>query len=126
MSLSRWALSSSLSAAVGSSRMSRSTRLDSALAISTSCCLPTPMSMALVAGFSDSPTRSSRAAASLVVRCQSTIPAEAFSLPRKMFSAIDRCGTRASSWWMMTIPRASLSRMVLNSHGWPSMTIVPS
>ena len=42
---SRCAESSSLSAAVGSSRMSSLTSLDSALAISTSCCLPTPMSM---------------------------------------------------------------------------------
>ena len=37
--------SSSLSAAVGSSRMSSLTSLPSALAISTSCCLPTPMSL---------------------------------------------------------------------------------
>ena len=44
--------SSSLSAAVGSSRISSLTSLDSALAISTSCCLPTPMSLIRVSGFS--------------------------------------------------------------------------
>ena len=41
---SRCSESSSFRAAVGSSRMSSLTSLDSALAISTSCCLPTPMS----------------------------------------------------------------------------------
>ena len=40
----RLPLSSSFRAAVGSSRMSSFTFFDSALAISTSCCLPTPMS----------------------------------------------------------------------------------
>ena len=39
------------------------------------------------------------------------------SLPRKMFSAIDRYGTSASSWWMITIPTCSLSRMLPKCDG---------
>ena len=46
----------SLSDEVGSSRISSSTSLDSALAISTSCCLPTPMRLILVSGVSWRPT----------------------------------------------------------------------
>ena len=42
----------SLRLAVGSSRINRRTRLDSALAISTSCCLPTPRSVTSVSGCS--------------------------------------------------------------------------
>ena len=48
-------------------------------------------------------------------RCARRSPASrsrrrgATSLPRKMFSAIDSSGTSASSWWMMMMPRCSLS-----------------
>src|SRR3569833_1355027 len=61
---SRCAESVSFSAAVGSSRISSFTSLDSALAISTNCCLPTPSWPTGVVGFSSRPTDSSRAAAS--------------------------------------------------------------
>ncbi len=125
-SSSRWAESSSFSAAVGSSRISSRTSLDSALAISTSCCLPTPMSATGVTGFSGSPTRSSSSRASWLVRFQSIRPRVARSLPRKMFSAIDSWGQSASSWWMMTIPRCSLSLMPEKWHGSPSKEISPS
>ncbi len=94
---SRCAESVSLSAAVGSSRMSSRTRLDSALAISTSCCLPTPMSDIRVTARSRSPTRASSFSASWLVRFQSISPRVACSLPRKMFSAIESCGHSASS-----------------------------
>ena len=53
-------------------------------------------------------------------------PPEAVSLPRKMFSAIDSSGMSASSWWMITMPAASLCRMLRNSTGLPSKTISPS
>ena len=56
---SRCSESESLSAAVGSSRMSSFTFLESALAISTSCCLPTPSWPIGVVGFSSRPTRAS-------------------------------------------------------------------
>ncbi len=102
---SRCAESSSLSAAVGSSRMRSLTSFDSALAISTSCCLPTPMSVTTVVGFSRRPTRSRSWPASRLVWFQSIRPRLARSLPRKMFSAIDSYGLSASSWWMMTMPR---------------------
>ncbi|CAM5629559.1 hypothetical protein SRIMM317S_04365 [Streptomyces rimosus subsp. rimosus] len=58
---SRWSLSASLSAAVGSSRISSRTSLASALAISTNCCLPTPRSATRVRGSSARPTRASSA-----------------------------------------------------------------
>lgn len=90
-------LSSSFRAAVGSSRMRSFTFFESALAISTSCCFPTPMSVIRVSGWSDRPTRRSSSVACLSVSFQLMNPPEACSLPRKMFSAIDRNGTRASS-----------------------------
>ena len=55
-SASSASLSLSLRLAVGSSRISSFTSLDSALAISTSCCLPTPRSVMRVLGDSLRPT----------------------------------------------------------------------
>ncbi len=119
-------LSSSLSAAVGSSRMSSFTFFDSALAISTSCCLPTPMSATRVSGCSSSPTRRSSSVACLSVSFQSIRPRLACSLPRKMFSAMERYGTSASSWWMMTMPCCSLARMSRKRQVSPSKRMSPS
>jgi len=67
-------LSVSFRLAVGSSRMSSFTSLDSALAISTSCCLPTPRSSISVVGDSASPTLSSRARVRVWHACQSITP----------------------------------------------------
>jgi hypothetical protein len=106
--------------------MSSRTSLDSAFAISTSCCLPTPMSSTGVVGFSRSPTRSSSSAAAWLVRFQSISPRCAISLPRNRFSAIESCGHSASSWWMITIPRRSLSLIPENAHGSSSKVISPS
>ncbi|CAM5592942.1 hypothetical protein SALBM217S_07078 [Streptomyces griseoloalbus] len=119
-------LSSSFSAAVGSSRISSFTFFDSAFAISTSCCLPTPMSATRVSGWSSSPTRRSTSVACLSVSFQLMNPRVACSLPRKMFSARERYGTSASSWWMMTMPRCSLARMSLKRQTSPSKRISPS
>ncbi len=91
------ALSFSERLAVGSSRMSRRTFFDSALAISTSCCLPTPMSVTRVSGSSSRPTLAS---SSRVRRCtapRSMTPKRAGGLAMKMFSAIDISGISASS-----------------------------
>jgi hypothetical protein len=96
-SSSAW-LSASDSAAVGSSRISSRTSLDRALAISTSCCLPTPSLSTSVVGASRRPTLRSSASVRWKVPCQSITPLRAFSLPRKTFSAIDSSGTSASSW----------------------------
>src|SRR5665648_233173 len=107
---SRCSESWSFRAAVGSSRISSLTSLESALAISMSCCLPTPSRPTGVTGFSFRPTRSISAAASALDLFQPIGPAvPSRSLPRKMFSATDRYGTSASSWWMITIPRRSPS-----------------
>lgn len=122
-------LSSSLRAAVGSSRMSSLTSLASALAISTSCCLPTPSAEIFVCGRSPvSPTRrSSRSVSRSVVDQEMKPPRpEVRSLPRKMFSAMDSCGISASSWWMMTMPRRSLARMSRKAQVSPSNSMSPS
>ena len=71
---SRCSESLSFSAAVGSSRMRSLTSLDSALAISTSCCLPTPSWPTGVTGSSSRPTRASSAAACELARFQSMSP----------------------------------------------------
>ncbi len=59
---------------------------DRALAISTSCCLPTPRSLTSVAGFTVSRTRPSISAAFFIVSFQSTVMPLRISCPRKMFS----------------------------------------
>ena len=123
--LSRCWESASLSAAVGSSRISSLTSLARALAISTSCCLPMPMFLISVEGSSVRPTRASSSLARLVASSQSMTPRLAFSLPRKRFSTMLSSGISASSWWMMTMPARSLSRMPLNRHSSFSKTIWP-
>src|SRR5664279_3709077 len=45
--------------------------------------------------------------------------------PRKMFSVMDSSGMSASSWWMMTMPAPSLSRVFENLVGLPSKRISP-
>ena len=118
-SWSRACESFSLSDDVGSSRISSSTSLDSAFAISTSCCLPTPRWEIFVSGVSSRPTFLSSSIALACDLLQLMTPRVACSLARKMFSVIDRCGTSASSWWMMTMPLCSLSRMLWKRHSSP-------
>ena len=96
-SSSRCRESSSLRAAVGSSRISSFTSLASAFAISTSCCLPMPMLLICVFGFSRRPTRASSSVARRVASSQSMTPRVALSLPRKRFSVMLSSGTSASS-----------------------------
>ena len=67
-------LSFSFRLAVGSSRISSFTCLDSALAISTSCCLPTPRSVTSVSGDSLRPTLASSSLRPAVDRVQSMTP----------------------------------------------------
>ena len=124
----RLPLSSSLSAAVGSSRMSSFTFFDSALAISTSCCLPTPMSATRVCRVA----RAAPPAAAARAACGGgLVPADDAAAWRARCRG--RCSRRwtatatsASSWWMITMPAASLARMSLNWRGSPSKTISPS
>ena len=111
---SRCCESLSLRAAVGSSRISSFTDLCSAFAISTSCCLPTPMCLICVSGSSRRPTRCSTSAACFLASRQLMTPARLSSLPRKMFSVMVSSGMSASSWWMIAIPAASLWRMSRN------------
>ena len=118
-SSSAW-LSDSDKAAVGSSRIKRRTSLDRAFAISTSCCLPTPSLSTSVLGDSVNPTFFSRSTVRRSVSRQLMIPPRARSLPRNRFSAIESRGTKASSWWMIIIPRASESDIPENSAKVPS------
>ena len=106
-------LSVSFRLAVGSSKISSLTSLDRALAISISCCLPTPRLVISALGDSFNPTFFSRACVFTNEVVQLMMPPVACSLPRKMFSAIDSRGTSASSWWMMMMPLCSLSAMPL-------------
>ncbi len=99
--------------------MSSFTDLFSALAISTSCCLPTPISLIGVSGSSRSPTRASSSVERIRASAQSITPRLVGSLPRKMFSVMDSSGISASSWWMITMPACSLARMSLNC--WTSL-----
>ena len=97
-SFSSAALSVSLRLAVGSSRISSFTFLASALAISTSCCLPMPRLVISALGDSLRPTLASNSRVRVNASPQSITPsAFAVSLPRKMFSAIESSGTSASS-----------------------------
>ncbi len=84
------------------------------------------MSAILVAGLSLSPTRARSFAASTLVAFQSMKPPLDISLPRKMFSARERKGLSASSWWMITTPDFSLSRMLENLTTSFSSTMSPS
>ena len=120
------ALSVSLRLAVGSSRISSRTRLESALAISTNCCLPTPRSVINVSGCSRRPTWSSNSLVRSYTESRSTMPNRVGGCDRKMFSAIDSSGISASSWWMMMIPSASDALMSRKRRSSPSKMIVPS
>ena len=77
--------------------MSSFTFFDSALAISTSCCCPTPRFLMGVEGFTASPTRLSRSMVSLRDVSQSIRPCLTTSLPMKIFSVIDSSGIVVSS-----------------------------
>ncbi len=120
ISSSRCAESVSFSAAVGSSRISSFTSLLIAFAISTSCCLPTPMLLIWVSGSSCRPTWFINSRAFWRAPTQSIPNRPRTSLPRKMFSAIESSGMSASSWWMITIPACSLERMFANVASLPS------
>ena len=78
---------------------------------STSCCLPVPISLIRVWADSWRPTWAMCFSASLYV----FIPVDGssfyflISFPRNMFSPMESSGINASSWWIITIPFASLS-----------------
>ena len=124
----RFLLSSSLSEAVGSSRIRSSTFLAIALAISISCCLPTPsvLTGTLTSSFSR-PTLASISVARCLVLVQSITPLHfSCSFPKNTFSATDRSGLNASSWWIITIPLPSLSLRLWKLHVSPLYTTSPS
>jgi hypothetical protein len=101
--------SSSLRAAVGSSRMSSLTLLGERLGDLDQLLLADAQLRDRGERAAPQPDPCQQVACLAVGLAQSIRPRVTFSLPRKMFSAMERCGISASSWWMMTIPLASLS-----------------
>ena len=92
-------VSRSVSAAVGSSIMRILASKDSALAISTICCVATVRSPTFASGFRLSPTRSRRALVSSRIFLGdrlNRVP-ENCSRPKKMFCSTVRSGMRLSS-----------------------------
>ena len=109
----RSSISPSVSAAVGSSRISRSQRRDSPAAISTICRVPTPRSPTGVAGSSPArPTRAMMLAASSCSRRRRTTPSALGIRFRKMFSATLSVVIRFSSCITIRMPAASASALV--------------
>ena len=99
MILSSDCTSVSVSAEVGSSMMMRRPSIESARAISTSCCSATESAETGVMGSMVSPTRAMIFRDSSRIRRQSMRPkAPVGARPMKMFSATDRVGIRLSSW----------------------------
>ena len=94
---SRCFASLSLREAVGSSRIRSFTFFPSAFAISTSCCLPTPISLISVLDESLSPTMCKSSSALSNVSDQLIFALVPLSFPRNIFSPIVRSGTSASS-----------------------------
>ena len=90
--------SSSFSDEVGSSRIRSLTFFESAFAISTSCCLPVPISLIKTDGLSLRPTLLICSPALTKVSPQLIFPILlALSFPRNIFSAIVSSGIKASS-----------------------------
>ena len=125
ISRSRFSESSSFSADVGSSRISSLTFFDSAFAISTSCCWPTPRYLIRHVRVDVEAHASEQVAAAAPSFAPVDEPPATISLPRKMFSVTESSGMRASSWWMMTMPALSEDLMSLNAISSPSNTICP-
>ncbi len=96
--LARLKTSASDSAEVGSSITMSLARIDSARAISTSCCSATDNSRTEVSGRRLRPMRSQIARVSSASRRQLTNRAEPGSRPMNTFSAIDISGASVNSW----------------------------
>src|SRR5699024_5619458 len=121
----RASISRPVSAAVGSSRMSRRASWERALAISTSCWRAMPSSPT---GRSRSTSRPIFSSASAAMRCmarRSSMPSRLGVRPRVMFSATLSWGTRFSSWWMVAMPWRSAALTSGSWTGAPSIRIRP-
>ena len=94
----RLATSVSDSAEVGSSITISRERIDSARAISTSCCSATESSRTGVSGSRLRPMRSEMARVSAASLRQLTNSLEPGSRPMNTFSAIDMSGASVNSW----------------------------
>ncbi len=115
------------SGAVGSSMTITRARRDRARAISTSCCAPIPRLRTGRCGGRSRPTRASSARAFRSRIARRTKPSRPRGrCPRNTLSAIERSGTKLSSWWITTTPASSASRGRRGANGAPSSTISPS
>ncbi len=89
------------STAVGSSKTMTRTFCDRALAISTTCWWATARSPTARRGSMEKPRRRSSSPARRFSAGQAMTPG---SSRRKMFSATDRSGAKAVSWWITAMP----------------------
>ena len=104
MMTKRSSISLEVSAEVGSSMMSTRALVESALAISTICCLETARSPTTMSGSMSMFRRPRIAPASRFISRSESTPDLVRSRPRKMFSATVRCWHMFSSWWMIATP----------------------
>ena len=104
------------SAADGSSMISTFASVETALAISTSCCSRTDSNRTGMATSNFAPSSPNTLRASPYMRFQRTLPNRPWnsSRLRKMFSATERLEKRLNSWWIMAIPTSRDSPGSLN------------
>ena len=119
------ATSSSVSELVGSSRTRTRASIESARAISTSCCWS---GLSRRTGSDGSTSRPSRRSASKarrrVARQSINGPRRTMRCPRKTFSVIERSGARVVSCVTVAIPLRSASAGSRKSHGRPASDTV--
>ena len=114
-----------VNAAVSSSRIRMRAFIDSALAISMSCCLAIPSSPTGCLSGTSKPIRF-KAACAWALRClRLTMPKRFGVRPSMIFSATDSVGTKFSSWWIVAIPCASESLVEAMVASEPSTRILP-
>ena len=113
--------SGSVSAAVGSSRISSRACLDSARAITTSCCVARSSVPIRAPGSTSTAKSRSTSPARTWSSSRSTNPNRVGSLLRNMFSATVRSGTTLTSCGISTTPAASAAATFAGANGRPSI-----
>ena len=116
--------------AVGSSMMTSRASKAVARAMATACCWPPEIARTGVStGGTRRPSRSMRCVARSRILGLSTnrdpSPPWSSSRPRKMFWVTESSGTRAKSWYTISMPAPRASMGVVNTRGRPSSRISP-
>ena len=126
-----FAIAAAARLAVGSSMMTRRASNAVARAMATACCWPPEIARTGVStGGTRSPSRSMRwVARSRIRACRRTCersPPGAAPGPRKMFWVTESSGTRAKSWYTISMPAPRASMGEVKAQGRPSSTISPA